>query len=353
MSKNNLLEAYGGKMVERVPWVPYAGVHCAYLIGESAEAYLQNPDLMVKGVLHAAEYYQVDGIPLLFDVSVEAMSMGCDYKWNTDNSPTITGHPLAHQSLKEAGLKIPSIQEGRWPVLIEAGKRIAAEKGDWGLLGLCCGPLTLASHLRGVKLFTDMVKNKSLAGEIIEFCGEVCAQSAKNYRDIGCEVVGIVDPVASQVNPGIFREFESPACQPALRVIRDAGIISSFLTCGDSSRVMEEICRIGVDSFSCDEQVSLTYARDLALKYGLGFTGSLNVAQALTLGLIDPEKDALVSMAAGGMTGFILAPGCNMPYNVPPENVLKVLEAKQWFEKYYAKYPSHVPPGYISLSEEN
>ena len=34
MSKNNLLDAYRGEMVERVPWVPYAGVHCAYLIGE-------------------------------------------------------------------------------------------------------------------------------------------------------------------------------------------------------------------------------------------------------------------------------------------------------------------------------
>ncbi|MDO9574528.1 MAG: uroporphyrinogen decarboxylase family protein [Candidatus Contubernalis sp.] len=125
----------------------------------------------------------------------------------------------------------------------------------------------------------------------------------------GSEVIGIVDPVASQVNPVIFKEFEVPACQPALKVIKEAGYISSFLTCGDSTKVMEEICRLGVDSFSCDEQVSLTFARDLALKYGLGFTGSLNVAQSLTLGLIDPGKDTLVSMAAGGMTGYILAPG--------------------------------------------
>ncbi|UNC91590.1 uroporphyrinogen decarboxylase family protein [Candidatus Contubernalis alkaliaceticus] len=349
MSIKLILDAYQGKKVHKVPWVPYAGVHCAYLIEESAEVYLQNPDLMVKGVLQAAQRYQVDGIPLLFDVSVEAMSMGCEYKWNSDNAPTILSHPLAEQSIEEAALKIPTAEEGRWPILIEAGKRIMEEKGDWALLGLCCGPLTLASHLRGVKLFTDMVKNKPLAKEIITFCGEVCAHSASIYRDIGCEVIGIVDPVASQVNPVIFKEFEVPACQPALEVIRSAGRISSFLTCGDASKVMEEICRLGVDSFSCDEQVSLTYARDLALKYGLGFTGSLNVAQSLTLGLMDPGKDTLVSMAAGGMTGYILAPGCNMPYHVPPENVLKVLEAKEWFEKFFAKYPDHVPPGYLTL----
>lgn len=339
MGKELLLKAYGGCCTETVPWVPYAGVHCGYLIGEKADVFLQDPELLAKGILYTAERYQADGIPLLFDLSLEAASLGCSIKWHPDNPPAVVSHPLECQSLQDAALKIPDANSGRWPVVVEAGKKIVAEKGDRALLGLCCGPLTLATHLRGVSLFTDLVKNKALARGILEFCSEACRASAAIYRQIGCEVIAIVDPVASQVHPQTFREFVTPYCRQAIEFIHSAGITSSFLTCGDATKVLEDICKMGVHSFSCDEQVNLTYARDLALKYGLAFSGSLKLTMSLTLGIIDPREDALVSLSAGGSTGFILAPGCNMPYNVPPENVDRVLEAIKWHKKYYTSYP--------------
>ncbi|MCG8400103.1 MAG: hypothetical protein MJA84_00735 [Firmicutes bacterium] len=40
-----------------------------------------------------------------------------------------------------------------------------------------------------------------------------------------------------------------------------------------------------------------------------------------------------------------------MPYDVPVGNVDKVLEAKEWYERYYAMYPKNAPPGYITLEE--
>jgi uroporphyrinogen decarboxylase len=67
------------------------------------------------------------------------------------------------------------------------------------LYGILCGPLTLAGHLRGVRIFTDVYKNKDVAKEIIEFCGQVAAEAARIYaEEIGCDVIAITDPVASQ-----------------------------------------------------------------------------------------------------------------------------------------------------------
>ena len=309
MGMQTLLDAYQGKYTPIVPWVPYAGVHVAYMIGEKADVYAQDPDLIVKGVLYAAERYKADGIPLQFDLNIEGMSMGCEATWYPDNPPAITGHPLADKTLAEANLKIPTATDGRWPVVVEAGKKIMAQKGDWALLGLLCGPLTLASHLRGVKIFTDVIKNKPLAHEILEFCGKVCAESARIYRDIGCEIIGIVDPVASQIRPETFREFVTPNCQEAKQVIHDAGRISSLFICGDSTKVMEELCQVGTHSFAVDEQMNMNYIRELGVKYGQGFAGNLKLTLALSLGIIDPREDTIVSMAAGGNTGYTLAPG--------------------------------------------
>lgn len=309
MGKQLLIDAYRGKRTEKAPWVPYAGVHCAYLIEEKADVYLQDPDLIAKGVLYAAERYKVDGIPLVFDLNIEAMSMGCEAKWYPDNPPAIIGHPLADKTLAEANLKVPTAKDGRWPVVVEAAKKVKEKQGDWALMGLLCGPLTLASHLRGVKIFTDVIKNKPLAKEIMDFCAEVCAEAARIYRDCGCEIIAIVDPVASQIKAETFREFVTPACQEAIKVIHDADLTSSFFICGDATKVMEEVCQVGTHGFAIDEQLNMNFVRDLAVKYGLGFGGNLKLTLSLSLGLVDPWGDALVSLAAGGTTGYTFAPG--------------------------------------------
>ena len=37
MAKQMLIDAYRGKRTAKAPWVPYAGVHCAFLINEPAD----------------------------------------------------------------------------------------------------------------------------------------------------------------------------------------------------------------------------------------------------------------------------------------------------------------------------
>ena len=37
MAKQLLIDATLGRQTSMAPWVPYAGVHCAYLIGETAD----------------------------------------------------------------------------------------------------------------------------------------------------------------------------------------------------------------------------------------------------------------------------------------------------------------------------
>lgn len=310
MGKQAVVDAVKGLPTEVVPWVPYAGVHSAYLIHEPADKYLQDPELICKGVVNAAQRYKADGIPLLFDLTVEAISMGCEHKWWPDNPPSITGHPLAKQTLAESGLKVPGPGDGRWPVIIEAGKKAKEQLGDVALYGILCGPLTLASHLRGVRIFTDVIKDKPLAKEIIDFCGEVAGEAARIYaEEIGCDVIAITDPVASQINPQTFVEFVTPATQPAVAATKKAGKVSSFFICGDATKVLEEVAKVGTDGFAIDEQLNLTYVRDVARAYGVGFGGNLKLTLALSLGLVSPREDALISLAAGGSTGYVFAPG--------------------------------------------
>ncbi|MBW2250073.1 MAG: uroporphyrinogen decarboxylase, partial [Deltaproteobacteria bacterium] len=143
MAKQMLIDAYRGKKTPKAPWVPYAGVHCAFIINEPADKFLQDPELLAKGVVATAKRYKADGIPLLFDLSVEANAVGCDLKWWPDNVPSVTNHPCSAKTPAEAGLTLPTKDSGRWPVIFEAA-RIAKpqlEELDCALMGLFCGPL--------------------------------------------------------------------------------------------------------------------------------------------------------------------------------------------------------------------
>ncbi len=311
MAKQKLIDAYRGKRTENAPWVPYAGVHCAYLINEKADAFLQDPKLLAKGVVYAAKRYHADGIPLLFDLSVEANAVGCELKWWEDNVPSVTTHPCSDKTPEQAGLKLPTKESGRWPVIYEAAKiaKPQLDEMDCVMMGLLCGPLTLASHLAGVRIFTDVYKNPEFAHEVVKFAGEVGAKSAEFYADMGCEIIALVDPVASQIKAETFREFVTPNAQPAIKVIHDAGLTSSFFICGDCTKVLEEVCKIGTHGFAIDEQLNMNFVRDMAMKHGVGFGGNLKLTLALSLGLLSPREDAIVSLAAGGNIGYTFAPG--------------------------------------------
>ncbi len=139
-------KAFALETVERVPWVPFVGVHGGFLTGVDAEAYLKSSDEVVKGVSRAIEEYNPDGVPVVFDLQIEAEILGCELQWAPHNPPAVVTHPLA-DGTKLTDLKIPSITDGRIPVAVEATKALRKKYPEIALYGLITGPFTLALHL--------------------------------------------------------------------------------------------------------------------------------------------------------------------------------------------------------------
>jgi MtaA/CmuA family methyltransferase len=311
MAKQKFIDAVRGKRTESAPWVPYAGMHCAFVINEPADKYLQDPEILARGLVETAKKYKADGIPLLFDLSVEAHSLGCELKWWPDNVPSVTTHPCSDKTPSEAGLQMPTKDSGRWPVIFEAA-RIAKpqlDELDCALIGGLCGPLTLASHLAGVRIFTDVIKNPAFAAEVCEFAGRVGAISAQLYAEMGCDVIAVIDPVASQIRSATFKEYVTPNVAPAIDAINNAGKTSSFFICGDATKVLKDVCELNTHGFAIDEQLNMNFVRDLAKEHNKGFGGNLKLTLALSLGLLSPREDAIVSLSAGGHIGYTFAPG--------------------------------------------
>ena len=320
MGKQILLDAFRNKKAERVPWVPFVGCHGGALIGVPADEYLKSTEHIVRGAKEAIKRYQPDGIPIAFDLQIEAEALGCELNWAEDNPPAVIGHILEKKSLHE----LNNIDEnsGRIPIVLEAVRKLKSEDEDVAIYGLVTGPFTLALHLQGTQIFMDMFDQPAKVNELMLFTQRIAAQVSSMYLDAGCDIIALVDPMTSQISPDAFREFVTPSAKFVFDEIRARKALSSFFVCGHAQRNVEAMCETGPDNVSVDENIPLGYVKEVCQKFGISFGGNLQLTVVLLMGDEEAaQRNALECMRIGGDTGFILAPGCDLPYGVPPENL--------------------------------
>lgn len=321
-SKQLVLDALYNKEVERIPWVPFVGCHAAKLIDVNCEDFFKKTEYIVDGVNKAFELYQPDGLPALFDLQIEAEAMGCDLVYAADNPPAVKTHVL-EKGVKLEDLKVPTENDGRFPIALEATRQIVKKLGDKiAIYGLITGPFTLALHLKGTEIFYDMIDEPEEVEKLMEFCKKVCINTAKMYIEAGCDIIAVVDPMTSQISPDNFEEFVSPYLTPVFDFIREQKKGSSLFVCGNAKRNIEAMCKTRPDNLSIDENIPLEYVVETCRKYGLSVGGNIKLTLTMLFGSrMDNVNDARNCMAIGGKKGYILSPGCDMPYATPIENV--------------------------------
>lgn len=234
MAKDLLIRALRGERVAQTPWLPHIGTHAAQLLDVSAERYLQDTELMTRGMLLCADRYHCDGIPLLDDPSMEATTLGCTAHWSEQGPPSIVSSPLSRLPAEQMSENLPPLPDetmGRWPAVIAAGAqaKLELEQRDVALVGIAAGPCTIAYQLRGMKLFADLFRNPDCAAQLFAYAGKVSAISARIYAEIiGCDIVAINDTPATMLQPAYFQQYILPNVQPAWQVIHGADKTSSF-----------------------------------------------------------------------------------------------------------------------------
>ena len=322
--KEILLAALRCERTPRPAWLPFVGVHGGKLLGVKAPEYLKTPQLMVRGLQRARELYQPDGLPVMFDLQIEAEVLGCELRWAEEVPPSVASHPLASGTLPE--LPAFSTDKGRFPVIAEVLAQTKTAMGEEvALYGLVTGPFTLTAHLRGHELFLDMIMQPEKVHEIMQFATDVACKTAKFYLDYGADVIAAVDPMVSQISPQHFDEFVAPHVNRLFDYVRGQRGYSSMFVCGDATRNLDAMCRTNCDNIQIDENIALPELRRITAARGKSFGGNIRLTTVLLLGAEDDAKlDAIRCIDQGGDTGFVLAPGCDLPYGTPEKNLAAV-----------------------------
>lgn len=327
--KERVIKAFRREKTDRIPWVPFVGVHGAYLTKQTASEYLQSADRMVAGASQAIDEYDPDGIPVAFDLQIEAEALGCELAWAEGNPPAVISHPLAGGLLPDL-LPAFSSDLARIPLVLDATKKIRAQHPDVALYGLVTGPFTLALHLLGTDIFMKMMEDPEYTTRLLEYTASVSNQMAAWYLEAGCDIIAVVDPMTSQIGPDQFEQYIHDPISSIFSNIRQKDRLSSFFVCGHAQQNIEVMCKTKPDNISIDENIPLDYVRDICQRYGISFGGNLQLTMVLLMGSEeDCQKHALDCMDTAGSDGFILAPGCDLPMQTPMANLKAITQLVQ------------------------
>ncbi len=310
--------------IERVPWIPFVGCHAGKLLNLTATEFLKSKEHILKGVNKAIKLYRADGIPVIFDLQIEAEAMGCKLNWADDNPPAVISHPIA-EGVELKDIPIPTINDGRIKMVMEAAAELRKQQPDIALYGLITGPFTLALHLLGTDIFMKLMMEPDYVHELMQFTTKVSNFMAEEYIKAGVDIVAIVDPMTSQIDPDSFETFVLPYATEIFDNIRKRSALSSFFVCGNAKQNIEAMCNCKPDNISIDENIPLDYVRDVSLAKGVSFGGNIQLTVSLLMGSEEEcQRDALTCMDTAGNRGFLLAPGCDIPMDTPEKNMQAV-----------------------------
>ena len=324
--KDILIKAINNKETPRPAWVPFVGVHGGKIINEKADRYLRSSELIVAGLNKAMDLYRPDGLPVVFDLQIEAEILGCELHWADEVPPSVISHPLESISLDQ--LPPFSTENGRFPLIKEAMKQLKIDfANEVALYGLITGPFTLALHLLGNNIFLDMLMEPEKVKSLLTYCSDIGKMSAEFYVDNGADIIAIVDPMTSQISPVHFAEFVSPYVNRIFDYVRSRKVYSSMFVCGDAAKNLEVMFKTNCNYVSIDENIPLEKVKLLSAAENKAFGGNLKLTSVLLFGSVtDSKLHAIDNIDMGGNRGFILSPGCDLPYGCPEENLQGVTD---------------------------
>lgn len=341
--------------VERPAWVPYAGIHAGKTKGYNALEVLQDEEKLLESLLEVNKLYSPDGQTVMFDLQLEAEILGCELKWVEKNLPSVVSHPLSKTD------EIPATMiekgDGRLPMVWNVMRRFKKEVGDTtALYGLFCGPFTLASHLRGTAIFMDMVKKPDYLHALLDYTTSIACRMTDFYSQEGMDIIVPVDPLMSQISPKHFEKFFLQPYTRLFEYIRSKGAFSSFFVCGNAIHNIEMMCRCAPDAIAVDENVNMVKAKTITDSYNVVLGGNIPLTTVMlfgtqqdnmkyTIDMLDSIRDAGLSVKKN----LIVAPGCDMPYDVPPQNAVAVAQAVEEPEAIRALVADHNSTDFSSI----
>jgi uroporphyrinogen decarboxylase len=322
--------------IDRLPAFPITG-HCnAQLIGATISEFLLDSKIFVKAQVAAYERYKPDTLVMERDLLMDVEAMGNELKFPDDSMCVSTKMALEDKG-KLSGLQLPDpSKDGRMPGYLEALAEAKKTITDAIVSGVIPGPWTTAIGLRGATgLIKDAMKDPDYVHELMRFCTQMSIRFMEALIPLKVGLSYSEPPAScSLISPQMYRTFVFPYHKQLVDHFKEKNAGIGLHICGYADPILEDMVNTGVTNISIDAPTDLAKAvevtRGKAVLLGnvpthLFFSGTREEMKQAIKNCIDNAPED---------SGYILAPGCEVPGIAPPERIDWFMELANELGKY-------------------
>ena len=326
-STERVFNALEGKPVDRPPVFPQIGDHAGLLAGHTYDIMYKDAEIAAQSHLDAQARYGYDVITIQVEPSwpvAEACGSGVTYP--PMKAPWITDYLV--KTKDEIGKldEIPDFMATLSTRTLIEGTKILADKADVPVVAFITGPLTMALQLMPYETFIrEMIKDQDFSHQLVQRATAVSCAYAKMLKEAGATILMICEHDTQMMSPKHTLQY-SIEYYPELLEDYDYNMVHM---CGAVTPHMERNVNAfntlkRLNMFNVVEEVDLKRLREL-FEPEIGIAGNIDHIQLLPLKTpADVTAACLLAIAeAGGSRAkhFMLAPGCEITADTPPENI--------------------------------
>jgi len=336
-SLERVLTAFRHKEPDRVPVTPLLCSGARQITGTSFPDFARDPDKAAEVYTAGLDFVGGDLVILLLDLSVEAADFGQRvlYPENSTARPDYD-HPRIREVADYRRLRRVEFSEAtRMQNFVLLCRSMVRRIGFRAVVtGFVFGPLGVLSMMRGAeRLFKDCLHYprevikacETITGTLIEFVQAQC--------ETGVPAIAIDTLYASRngLPKKLWEEIEGPFAAEISRVIKRNGLLVGVHNCGHDLYFDAQIRAME------PEVISFAHLPDdcrtpgeLKERYGdrvtlLGYVPTPLLAQGSPRDVMEACRAQIEILGRDG--GYVLAPGCEYPPNIPLTNAFAMVRA--------------------------
>ena len=237
--------------------------------------------------------------------------------------------PLTEPDLDK--LALPDPEEAKW--YEGQDEKLAAGEGRFSRFGIGFSLYERAWTMRGTEnLLMDMIDRPAFVEALLDaICQHNLALVAKGI-ELGVDCIHFGDDYGSQIGlimgGPLWRQFIKPPLSRMYAAVRDAGLYVSQHSCGKVQELFDDFVEAGLRMFNPFQPEVIDVFEYMPRYHGrLAFHGGMSVQKVLPFGTVDEVREMAARLIeAGSDGGYVFAPSHDVPPDVPPENLVAMME---------------------------
>ncbi|MDR2456499.1 MAG: uroporphyrinogen decarboxylase family protein, partial [Deltaproteobacteria bacterium] len=281
--------------------------------------------------------FRPDSVTVNAGLQCVAEALGAKFRFPEYGPPVIEAPGLSSYDDADEldGLSASSL--GRLPNFFSAWEDVSGRIGSEVVVDFSLGgPFTTAVYLVGLdKILRGIVRQPDSVRKVLRLTTDAVKSVFLKAHSLGA-AAGLAEPMAScaVISPSAFRSFAKEPLEEISALAKELyGRGLGLHICGKSRKIWPDLAEIGLSGFSLDNIESLSEAK-ASIGSKLTLIGNVPPIEVLKDGT--PEETAAsakacLDAAKDSPKGFILASGCEILVDTPPENIDAMMDAARLY----------------------